>query len=177
MPRSQHKYGLNHVTSKLLVSKTPLCGSNSVIEVKGHFSLTAWTTVQEFSEPLAMYICISIYSKFLSFPKPCSPSPFPPSWIYHLFFPGKPFFSIWTAWVQLKCNAKQINRIAVRPSQETILAVSVHTESRIEVTQIKCNGVKYIAQGTVTRNYWLTFFPLLTTFQYSFCDWYTVLVN
>lgn len=113
---------------------------------------------------------ISLLSKTL-------PPPFPPSWIYHLFFPGKPFFSIWTAWVQLKCNAKQINRIAVRPSRETILAVSVHTESRIEVTQIKCNGVKYIAQGTVTRNYWLTFFPLLTTFQYSFCDWYTVLVN
>ena len=113
--------------------------------------------MQEFSEPLAVPICTSTDSKLLSFPKLCPSF----SQIYYIacsFQPSHPS-AAWIAWVQLKCNAKQINRIAVRPSLETILALSVHTESRMEVTQIKCNGTKCIAQRTVTRNYWLTISP------------------
>lgn len=73
----------------------------------------------------------------------------------------------WAAGVLLKCNTKLINRIAVRSLLETILTLSLHTESRMEVTQIKCNGIKYIASCTVTRNYKLTFFfSSLTVFSY-----------
>ena len=149
-------------------------GSYSVIEGKSHFSLATQSTVQEFSEPLAVPICTSTDSKLLSFPKLCPSF----SQIYYIacsFQPSHPS-AAWIAWVQLKCNAKQINRIAVRPSLETILALSVHTESRMEVTQIKCNGTKCIAQRTVTRNYWLTISP--PHYISIHCLWFCiVLVN
>lgn len=130
--------------------------------------LATSTTMREFSEPLAVHISTNTGSKFLSFPKPC---PFSLVHIACSFQPSHPS-AIWAAWVQLKCNAKQINRIAVRPSPETILALSVHTESRMEVTQIKCNGIKYIAQCTVTRNYWLTIFFLSSLHFNIFSLWF-----
>lgn len=158
------------MTSKFIFFKIPLCGSHSIIAGKGHyFSLVTQSPVQEFSEPLAVHVGTSFDSKLLSFPKLCSSF----LRIYCLFFfqPSHPS-AAWIAWVQLKCNAKQINRIAVRPSLETILALSVHTESRMEVTQIKCNGIKYIAQCTVTRNYWLTIFFLPSLYFNTASLWF-----
>lgn len=128
----------------------------------------------EFSEPWVVHICISTGSKFLSSSKSC---PFSPGHTACSFQPSH-LSAFWAAWVQLKCNAKQINRLAVRPSLETILALSVHTESRMEVTQIKCNGIKYIAECTVTRNYWWTIFLSPYNISISFLyDFYIVLIK
>ena len=129
--------------------------------------------MQEFSEPLAVHICTNTVSIFLSFPKPC------PFSLGHIAFQSDHPSAVWVTWVQFICNAKQVNRLAVRPSRETILALSVHTESRMEVTQIKCNGIKDIAQCTVTRNSWLTIFFLSsllfnTLVSYNF---YIVFIN
>lgn len=144
-----------------LASEAP----GSVVREKIISLLTTSTTMQELSEPLAVHRCTNTVSRFLSFPKPC---PFSLEHIACSFQPSHPS-AVGAAWVQLKCNAKQIKRIAVSPSPETILALSIHTESRMEVTHIKCNGIKCIAQCTVTRNYWLTYFFLFfTTFQYVF---------
>lgn len=67
----------------------------------------------------------------------------------------------------LQCNTKLINRIAVRSSRETVLTSPLRTESRMEATQIKCNGIKYIAPCTVTRSWELTsLFSLLPAFPH-----------